>query len=250
VLTVRLPVPSDTEVREALPELPGGAWMAVREDEGKGAPVTRAWITYGEPSAVRTDYLRESVSGKDNSFALSDKHSSRANADRVKGTPPVFTVRSADDPVHAWCVVRPDTAAPNGAGAYSVTDSQGNALGRLVKGRSPLGVRRAWTIELPGSGGAVTGYRGTLTAWLVFTLLSPLWFLMHLVFTVIHILEGEWDSLLHWDEGIPRRTKWRARSLNPFTPVFLERRGSRYRRSESRLDARVAYAQMVLDSYY
>ncbi|GAA2458486.1 hypothetical protein [Streptomyces macrosporus] len=251
MLTVRLPVPTDAEVREALPELADGAWLAVREGDGR-SPATTAWVAYGEPApTVRRDHLGEDAPrSKRNSFRISEKHGSRAHADRAKGVPPVFTVRSADDPLGSWCVVRPDPAAPQGAGAYSVTDAQGNVLGRLTRGRSPLKVRRAWTIELPETGETVTGYRGTLTAWSIFVLLFPLWVLVNLVFMVIHLLEGEWDSLLDWDWGIPRRTKWRARSLDPFTPVLLERRGSRYRRNASRLDARVAYAQMVLDSHY
>lgn len=250
MLTVELSDPRDEEVRRAVPELPRGAWKAVRERGGRGAAVVTAWITYGEPSAaLQGDSVQDRPPTRKYARSLGAGHSSRAGSDRLKGKPPVFTLRSPDAPLNAWGVVRTDPTASEGSGAYVVTDSRGSVLGRITRGRSPLKARRAWTIELPDTGTKVTGYRGTWTAWLVFVLLLPLWVLANLFFTVIGFLDG--DFSLDWDDwGTPRRTVWRVRSANPFAPAFLARRRHRYRRSDSRLDPRVAYAQMILEKLY
>jgi hypothetical protein len=94
-------------------------------------------------------------------------------------------------------------------------------------------------IELP-DGRALRGRGGTVTSWVCFAVLSPLW----LVFNVVWAVGGIGDS--GW--SVPVRTAWRpARGSGlGLSPLKYYGLTERYKARTNLLDARVAYAQSVL----
>ncbi|MGH9194958.1 MAG: hypothetical protein ACRD1T_04375 [Acidimicrobiia bacterium] len=243
MLNFRTLAPTPSQAQDLAEQPSNGAWMVISDDGAGKSPA--AWVTYGEPASGANLDKKANVA---DSMTTSERHDVMAHDDRAAGTLPTFTIHLTDTSTLPWSITRPEPGRPAGEEAYSVSDSQGRVLGRIRKGRSPLGLRRAWSIELADSKEPIRGYRGTLVGWLSFSLFLPVWIPLTLLSVVYALISSDsWDCLT-WEP--PKRTKWRKRGGNPLSQIILERRASGYRREDSLLDVRLAYAQAILNSYY
>ena len=107
-----------------------------------------------------------------------------------------------------------------------------------------------WSVQ-PAQGGApLTGEVGTRTAWTVFVLISPLYFLCWAVMAAQGSLwlllgeKGEAKKEAAWEMEPPTWTRWRA--AGEPEPAVEYRTGRKYRLAANRLDHRLACAQAVL----
>lgn len=116
--------------------------------------------------------------------------------------------------------------------ALTVTAPDGSVLALL---HPPAGGRR-YELELP-DGTRLVGRAGTVGAWAVYVVLSPL----TLLYNAASLIGG-----YGVDWHLPSRTVWRTGG--GFGPAPLKFNGitDKYRLRGSRLDSRVAYAQAVL----
>ncbi|MFF7951719.1 hypothetical protein [Streptomyces griseorubiginosus] len=140
-----------------------------------------------------------------------------------------------------------------GDGVYEVYGGDGAPLGRITRraGRTlPWPRRVRWSVQ-PAQGGApLTGDVGTRTAWAVFVLISPLYFLCWAVMAAQGSLwlllgeKGEAKKEAAWEMEPPTWTRWRAAD-EPEAAIEY-RTGRKYRVAAPRLDHRLAYAQAVL----
>ncbi|WP_344630939.1 hypothetical protein [Streptomyces glaucosporus] len=237
----------DRETAEAARKLPYSVWLSVSEEEGNASGAAGAWVAYGEPAtAGPPGEAGSDPDGPADGPRQILQQVAKAHRDRIDGKRPAFTLFAKSSPSRPLCSVRPVDPGGREKEAYVVNDALGRPLCRIAGGRSPLGLRRAWTIEPEGARESFVGYRGTWAGWLLFTLFLPLWIPLTVVSVVVAVLEsgGAWDGLT-W--GPPRRTVWRPRSGLTVAPAVLDCRRERYRRDEQRLDVRIAYAQAVLD---
>lgn len=162
---------------------------------------------------------------------------------------PAFTLTSPND--------EPITSVrPVGDGAYEVYDGDGAPLGRITRrpGRTlPWPRRVRWSVQ-PAQGEALTGEVGTRKAWVVFVLISPLYFLCWAVMAAQGSLwlllgeKGEAKKEAAWEMEPPTWTRWRSaeESAEEPEPAIEYRTGRKYRLAAPRLDHRLAYAQAVL----
>ncbi|WP_234438924.1 hypothetical protein [Streptomyces sp. NRRL B-3229] len=139
-----------------------------------------------------------------------------------------------------------------GDGVYEVYDGDGAPLGRITRrsGRTlPWPRRVRWSVQ-SARGEALTGEVGTRTAWAVFVLISPLYFLGWAVMAAQGSLwlllgeKGEAKKEAAWEMEPPTWTRWRA--AGEPEPAVEYRTGRRYRLVATRLDHRLACAQAVL----
>ncbi|MEU0741689.1 hypothetical protein [Streptomyces sp. NPDC006134] len=244
---VRFSIAHNKASLEESKHLPYSVWHAVLHKKGREPDTVEAWVAYGDPlTPAQAEAVRDKSRSAD---AAGNAHpllaqAAKAHRDRIDGKPPTFTIYSQEKPLRPMCVVQPEAPAGEKRETYVVKDERGQALARISKGRSPLGLRRAWRIELTGAGDAFVGYRGTWHGWLWFLVFLPLWIPLTLVSIVVGILDsGNWDDLT-WEP--PKRTVWRQRSGGLLASAVLDRRSSSYRWDSANLDARVAYAQAVL----
>ncbi|WP_306323345.1 MULTISPECIES: hypothetical protein [unclassified Streptomyces] len=140
------------------------------------------------------------------------------------------------------CSVAARTAgAHTGAGtALAVTGPDGIELGVLRLPARGSGGRRRYEVELP-DGTSLVGRSGTISAWILYVLLSPLL----LIYNVASLVGGYGRPDWH----LPSRTAWRPRGgLGP-APLKFFGMTDKYKARTSHLDLRVAYAQAVLHEW-
>ncbi|MFB7291949.1 hypothetical protein [Actinacidiphila glaucinigra] len=132
-------------------------------------------------------------------------------------------------------VVRPVGGQSSG-GRLSVLGPAGEELGELGTPAKSARWRPRWEIRLPGDR-VLAGHGGTLTSWVVFLLLSPLWLVLNLFWAVGGTGDSAWS--------LPVRTAWRQ---GVGSPAALKYHGmsERYKVRTDRLDVRLAYAQAVV----
>lgn len=208
----------------------------------RGNPLSAAWIEKHSAREISTEPVTANAAGANIARAA---RAARADRDHVDGKRPTFTLYAVEDPLRPLLTVHPCSQEKVGPEGYSVKDSSGNLLCTISKGRSPLGVRRAWRATLPTTQKTFVGYRGTSLGWLVFILLLPLWVPLTLISVLIGVLDsGVWDDLT-W--GFPSHTKWR-RSGVLFASAALRGRSGKYTGDTTLIDPRIAYALAVLHS--
>jgi hypothetical protein len=128
------------------------------------------------------------------------------------------------------CVV-----APGGpAGALTVTAPDGSVLALLHPPTD--GGRPRYELELP-DGTRLVGRPGTVAAWAVYVVLSPL----TLLYNAASLIGG-----YGIDWHLPSRTVWRAGGGPGPAPLKFYGITDKYKVRPDRLDPRVAYAQAVL----
>ncbi|MFF4604544.1 hypothetical protein ACFY12_17675 [Streptomyces sp. NPDC001339] len=157
---------------------------------------------------------------------------------------PAFTLTTTAEPAHTLCTITPQApqaGAADSQTAYAVHDGHGRFIGRIIHGRSPLGIRQAWHIEDAGKQCSAVAYKGTTLGWIAYWAFSPFWAIWALVF----LLNGDLrpgGSL--WNK--PRRARWRLRSGGGARKVALDFRPVWYRTDSELLDVHLSYAQAAL----
>ncbi|WP_437015487.1 hypothetical protein [Streptomyces sp. enrichment culture] len=152
---------------------------------------------------------------------------------------PRFTLYRDLEGRQPLCVVARPVSGQSSGSQLVVLDPHGTHLGSL----RPPTQRERWRprheIELPG-GERLLGRSGTITSWVVFVLLSPLWLLFNLLWAAGGTGDTGWS--------LPVRTAWRrSRSNAPgLSPLKYYGLTERYKVRTGRLDVRVAHAQAVL----
>jgi hypothetical protein len=141
-----------------------------------------------------------------------------------------------------WCSVHP--AAPD---IHDVHAVDGTPLARITRrpGRLlPWPRRVRWSAQTAHTPQTVRGKEGTWYSWLIYVATAPVWFLFALCAIVYAFFDGTTDD--HTFKS-PARTRWRAQG----TGTVLDYRGVSkvYRLDPRRLDARVAYALAVLQTW-
>ncbi|KUM73680.1 hypothetical protein AQI84_22500 [Streptomyces griseorubiginosus] len=139
-----------------------------------------------------------------------------------------------------------------GDGVHEVYGGDSAPLGRITRrsGRTLPWPRRVRWIVQPAQGEALTGQVGTRTAWTVFVLISPLYFLCWAVMAAQGSLwlllgeKGEAKKEAAWEMEPPTWTRWCA--ADEPEPAMEYRTGRKYLLDATRLDHRLAYAQAVL----
>ncbi|MFJ6790864.1 hypothetical protein [Streptomyces angustmyceticus] len=153
---------------------------------------------------------------------------------------PAFALTAAEEPAQTLCTVAPEPAAGSGT-AYAVHDGTGHLIGRIVRERSPLGIRQAWRIEDTVKQCSAVAYKGNIRGWIAFWAVSPFW----AVLALIHLLNGELrpDS---WLWGKPHRARWRMRTDGGPRKAPLDFNTGRYRADPALLNVHLLYAQATL----
>ncbi|MFE3887409.1 hypothetical protein ACFXPQ_31655 [Streptomyces lydicus] len=154
---------------------------------------------------------------------------------------PAFALTSPTDPAHMLCTVAPEAGAAGSQTAYAVRDGSGRLIGRIVHGRSPLGVRQAWRIEDTGRRCSAVAYKGNVRGWIAFWAVSPFW----VVLALIHLLSGELRPG-SWLWGKPHRARWRMRTDGGPGKAPLDFNTGRYRADPGLLNVHLLYAQAAL----
>lgn len=116
--------------------------------------------------------------------------------------------------------------------------ADGAELGVLRLPASGGGGRPQYEMELP-DGTSLVGRRGTVGAWILYVLLSPL-----LVYNVAGLVGGYGRPDWH----LPSRTAWRTKGGLGLglAPLKFYGMSHKYKVRTARLDMRVVYAQAVL----
>ncbi|MHC5260626.1 hypothetical protein ACYSUO_22320 [Streptomyces sp. UC4497] len=140
------------------------------------------------------------------------------------------------------CSVARRTTGPNAGADLVVTGADGAELGVLRLPTSGGGGRPKYEMELP-DGTSLVGRRGTVGAWILYVLLSPLL----LVFNVAGLVGGYGRPDWH----LPSRTAWRTKGDFGLglAPLKFYGMSDKYKVRMARLDMRVVYAQAVLHEW-
>ncbi|MGW0708762.1 YrhB domain-containing protein [Streptomyces sp. NPDC002643] len=174
--------------------------------------------------------------------ALARVFASRSGQPGVREAPSPFWI--VDGPSDArWCSVRP--VAPD---VHDVHAADGTHLGTVTRraGRVlPWPRRVRWSVRLTATPLSVTGKEGTWYAWFLYVALSPVLFLFVLFLRVGSFFDGQ---LMEDYSFRPVRTRWHLRGYG----MALDYRGIEqiYRFAPRLLDARVAYALAVLQTWH
>ncbi len=124
---------------------------------------------------------------------------------------------------------------------YAVHDSSGHFIGRIVRGRSPWGIRQSWRIEDAARQSSAIACKGNVLGWVAYWAFSPVW----AVLALLHLLNGD----LHPSGSLwstPHRARWRMRAGGGRRKVALDHSTGRYRADTGLLDVHLAYAQAAL----
>ncbi|WP_203232549.1 hypothetical protein [Streptomyces sp. 769] len=120
-------------------------------------------------------------------------------------------------------------------------DGSGRFIGRIIQGRSPLGIRQAWRIEDAGRQCSAVAYKGNIHGWVAYWACSPFWALL----AVVYLLNGDLHpSRSLWSK--PHRARWRMRAGGGPRKIALDFQNGRYRADAGALDAHLVHAQAVL----
>ncbi|WP_328386408.1 hypothetical protein OHS81_22090 [Streptomyces sp. NBC_00400] len=152
-----------------------------------------------------------------------------------------FTLTSPAEPAHTLCTVAPEAGAAGSGTAYAVHDGTGHLIGRIVRERSPLGIRQAWRIEDTVKQCGAVAYKGNVRGWIAYWAVSPFW----LVLALIHLLNGD----LHPGRSVwskPHRARWRMQTGGGAKRAALDFNTGRYRADPGLLNVHLLYAQAVL----
>lgn len=154
---------------------------------------------------------------------------------------PAFALTTATAPARTLCTIVPQAGAAVTQTAHTVHDGSGRLIGRIIRARSPLGMRQAWRIEDSAKQYSAVAYKGNIRGWIAYWAVSPFWAIMALVF----LLNGDLrpaGSL--WSK--PHRARWRMRAGGGHKKVAVDFNTGRYRASSGPLDMNLIYAQAVL----
>ncbi|WP_329456276.1 hypothetical protein [Streptomyces sp. NBC_01497] len=155
-----------------------------------------------------------------------------------------FTITSPH--LEELCRVEPE----KDEGAHRVYAPDGTLIARIRRtpGRFfPWPRRVRWHLEVKRINEPPSLYsapKGTLTAWVSFVVLSPLWAALAL-FGLLSALLGADDPWFLWD--LPARAKWRT-GLSGWGLDFRGVSNTYYLNTET-MDVRVAYAQAIIHSW-
>ncbi|MER5438938.1 hypothetical protein [Streptomyces sp. NPDC002790] len=140
------------------------------------------------------------------------------------------------------CSVVPRAGGLNPGADLVVTGPDGGELGVLRLPAPGDGGRRRYEMQLP-DGTSLVGRRGTVSAWILYVLLSPL-----LLFYNVASLVGGYGGP---DWHLPSRTAWRAMGALRLglAPLKFYGMTDKYKVRADRLDMRVVYAQAVLHEW-
>ncbi|MET7689629.1 hypothetical protein ABZT06_16905 [Streptomyces sp. NPDC005483] len=140
-----------------------------------------------------------------------------------------------------------------GDGVYEVYGGDGAPIGRITRrgGRIlPWPRRVQWSVQATQGIAPLVGEVGTSKAWVVFVLISPLYFVCWAVMAAQGALwlllgeKGEAKKEAAWEMEPPTWTRWRSDG-EPDVAIEYQT-GRKYRLASPRLDHRLAYAQAVL----
>lgn len=178
---------------------------------------------------------------------------------RVRGGSPVYVARALPDDTPAGsdsaftlyqdlaghkplCSVAGRAAGTGRDAVLAVTGPRGEQLGLLRPPARRNGRRPRWEMDLP-DGTRLTGRGGTVTAWALYLVLSPLL----LVYNVAGLIGGYGGP----DWFLPTRTAWRRKGSLGLGRAPLKFYGmtDKYKVRTKRLDTRLAYAQAVLHAW-
>ncbi|MFF4783781.1 hypothetical protein ACFY3E_21065 [Streptomyces griseorubiginosus] len=198
-------------------------------------------VAPGEPTAT----VQQTGPGT-NGEPLAYVHVPRDAPNGGRQTRPAFTLTGPDG--------QPLTSVRSlGDGVHEVYGGDGTPLGRIIRqsGRTlPWPRRVRWSVQPAHGGAPLTGEVGTRTAWAVFVLISPLYFLCWAVMAAQASLwlllgeKGEAKKEAAWEMEPPTWTRWCA--ADEPEPAMEYRTGRKYLLDATRLDHRLAYAQAVL----
>jgi len=137
------------------------------------------------------------------------------------------------------CIVARRTTEQSGERRLVVLTPSFEEIGFLTKPPRRKRWRPQWKVE-PVGGRTLVGHSGTIPAWVLFILLSPLWLAVNVVWLL--------DSTGDWAFSLPSRTAWRADRPWSFSLAPLKYYGltERYKLRAGRLDPRLGYAQSVM----
>ncbi|MEU7300779.1 hypothetical protein [Streptomyces sp. NPDC007206] len=193
------------------------------------------------PPGAETASTVRSTAARAGDPPLARVHTPRTTQRWSRQAPVPFWIHSGlDDSL--LCSVHP--AAPD---VYDLSTADGAPLARITRraGRVlPWPRRVRWTAQFVGPSQSVTGRVGTWYSWLIYVVTAPVWFVYALCATVYSFIDGSADDFTF---GGPTRTRWRVRGVG----TVLDHRGisKTYRFSPQRLDARVAYALAILQTW-
>lgn len=164
------------------------------------------------------------------------------NKGTADGGGPSFTLFADQAGSGPLCSVARRTAGPNAGADLVVTGPDGAELGVLRLSAPGGGGRRRYEMELP-DGTSLVGRRGTVSAWVLYVLLSPLM----LVYNVAGLVGGYGRPDWH----LPSRTAWRTKGGLGLglAPLKFYGMTDKYKIRTARLDMRVVYAQAVLHEW-
>lgn len=137
------------------------------------------------------------------------------------------------------CTVARQTTGTSSDGGYSVVGPDGAVLGVLRPPARRSRWRPRYEIELP-DGTKLVGRGGTIGAWVVYVLLSPLLLIYN---------AGSFVGGYGLDGYLPTRTAWRTSGALGPAPLKFYGMTDKYKVRTTRLDTRVAYAQAVLHTW-
>lgn len=153
---------------------------------------------------------------------------------------PAFALTTAAEPAHTLCTVAPEAGTAGSQTAYAVHDGTGHLIGRIIHGRSPLGMRQAWHIEDTVKRCSAVAYKGNIRGWIAYWAVSPFW----VILALIHLLNGDLrPGASVWSK--PHRARWRLRSGGP-RKTALDFNTGRYRADPGLLNVSLLYAQAAL----
>ncbi|MER7106448.1 hypothetical protein [Streptomyces sp. NPDC000229] len=194
------------------------------------------------PDAEMASTIRLTTARRPGDTPLARVFTPRTTQRWSRQAPVPFWIDNGRDGSSPSCSVRP--AAPD---VYDVHTPDGTPLARITRraGRFlPWPRRVRWSAQFTNPTRTVTGRSGTWYAWLIYVVTAPVWFLVVLGVSVYSFFVGEAD-----DDTVarPTRTRWRT----PGAGTVLDYRGVNkiYRFDPQHLDARVAYALAVLQTW-
>lgn len=158
---------------------------------------------------------------------------------------PVLVLHDPDK--QTLCSVHPQPLAKGEPQHFTVLDEHNGPVCHISRGRSPLTRRAYWRIDPANDGPSLVGYKGTVTGWLGFILLLPLWGLFFAVSLLVTLVTlGNTTDLIVW--SCPRRTAWRRPGSIRAAIDFRYMR-SNYAWREELVEERVVFALASLHQF-
>ncbi|GCB46783.1 hypothetical protein [Streptomyces sp. NL15-2K] len=193
------------------------------------------------PDAEMASTIRLSTARRPGDTPLARIFAPRSGQRGNRKAPPPFWIQDGPGG-RPWCSVHP--AAPDIHEVHAVDATPLATITRHAGRLSPWPRRVRWSARFAHTPQPVTGKEGTWYAWFTYVVTAPFWFLFALCTTVYAYFDGTTDD---YTFKRPLRTRWRGRG----TGTVLDYRGvsNVYRFDPRHLDARVAYALAVLQTW-